>query len=435
LAQESQSAPASRNPPIAGEEHRGMTRDEIIALHPIVEFVRSRGHELKPAGKNFVTSGCPVTQHKRGHRPVTIDVANEVWHCNDCDVGGSVIDWIKHEKNVTTADAMRELGGGRNDEKPRGKFVCAYDYTDERVKLLYQVCRFHPKNFKARRGPLDPECKRGIKGVRRVLYRLAEVIAAQSVCITEGEKNADDLAKLGFVATTNPFGAGKWRDEYSDTLRGKDVVVFGDMDRKGERHTQAVLQSLSGKVRSVKHAIQPDGFHDVSDWIRSMLPTQAKRIIAKLIEDTPLWEPPEPEATSRSVVQWFQRRFPALTEEKFGNPVSEETTDEGIRVVTAISQPYLAATLGELGSPETPTVYLAEEDRFYRYSESEGIYVEVRPPEITAHFADLLWRAARENPDVLAGKLGIWFSRRIQIERADYARQGLSGQAARLFRQ
>ena len=119
-----------------------MTRDEIIACHPIVEFVRSRGHELKPAGKNFVTSGCPMTQHKRGHRPVTIDVAKEVWHCNDCDAGGSVIDWIKHEKNVTTADAMRELGGGRNDEKPHKEFVCAYDYTDESGKQLFQVVRY-----------------------------------------------------------------------------------------------------------------------------------------------------------------------------------------------------------------------------------------------------------------------------------------------------
>ena len=37
-----------------------MTRNEIIAAHPIVEFVRSRGHELKQAGKNFVTNACPV---------------------------------------------------------------------------------------------------------------------------------------------------------------------------------------------------------------------------------------------------------------------------------------------------------------------------------------------------------------------------------------
>ena len=33
-----------------------MKRDEIIAANPIVDFVRNRGHELKRAGENFVTT-------------------------------------------------------------------------------------------------------------------------------------------------------------------------------------------------------------------------------------------------------------------------------------------------------------------------------------------------------------------------------------------
>ena len=37
-----------------------MSREEIIAANPIVDFVRSRGHELKPAGQNFVTNALSV---------------------------------------------------------------------------------------------------------------------------------------------------------------------------------------------------------------------------------------------------------------------------------------------------------------------------------------------------------------------------------------
>src|SRR4029077_2588695 len=110
-----------------------------------------------------------------------------------------------------------------------------------------------------------------------------------------------------------------------------------------------------------------------------------------------------------SVIQWFQRKFPALIEAKFGHPVSEEITKKGSTIVNAISQPYLAATLGELGSPETPTIYIAEEDRFYRYSKTEGIYVELRAPEMMSHFANLLLEAARENPNVLTKKLEFGF--------------------------
>ena len=147
-------------------------------------------------------------------------------------------DWVMIERNVTAADAMRILGGGNNSSP---ELVATYDYTDESGNLLYQTCRYQPKDFRQRR----PDGKGGwinnLQGVRRVLYRLPEVLKAQTVCVPEGEKDCDNLAKFGFVATTNPLGAGKWRDEYSETLRGKDVIVFGDVgddDGAGEKHTQ-----------------------------------------------------------------------------------------------------------------------------------------------------------------------------------------------------
>ena len=71
-----------------------MNREEIIQANPIADFVRKRGAELKSAGQNFVTDRCPKTQHKQFHRPVTIDAAKNLFHCNDCHIGGSVIDWL-----------------------------------------------------------------------------------------------------------------------------------------------------------------------------------------------------------------------------------------------------------------------------------------------------------------------------------------------------
>src|SRR5215813_11914414 len=103
-----------------------MTRDEILRANPITSFVRNRGYVLKRAGQNLVTNGCPITQHKPGHRPVTIYPQTQSWSCHDCKIGGSVIDWVMHEKNVSAADAMRELGG-RNGSDP----TAIYDYKDE----------------------------------------------------------------------------------------------------------------------------------------------------------------------------------------------------------------------------------------------------------------------------------------------------------------
>ena len=153
------------------------------------------------------------------------------------------------------------------------------------------------------------------------------MLKAETVCIAEGEKNADDLRELGFTATTNPMGAGKWRDEFNATLRSKDVLVFGDVgdpDKAGERHTEAVIQSLSSKAKSVRHIKLPGGFHDVSDFIASFASAeQAKKAITNLITAPvpPVAEQPrvaevEPPQRPTTIVEWREavaKNFPALT--------------------------------------------------------------------------------------------------------------------------
>jgi uncharacterized protein DUF3631/CHC2-type zinc finger protein len=265
-----------------------MSRDEIIAAHPITDFVRGRGHELKRAGANFVTNACPVTQHKRGHRPVMLYSKTQSWSCHDCEVGGSVIDWLMREKNISAADAMRELSGGRNGSSEP---VAVYDYTDASGKLIYQVCRFEPKDFRQRRPDGNGGFIWNTEGVERVLYHLPSVIKADAVAICEGEKDCDNVFEhAGIVATCNVGGAGKWRDHYSETLRGKDVIVFGDNDPPGKAHVEQVVRSLHGKARSIKVVTLPDGFHDVSDYMYSLPKWTATKAIDELIETTPVLE-------------------------------------------------------------------------------------------------------------------------------------------------
>ena len=63
-----------------------------------------------------------------------------------------------------------------------------------------------------------------MEGVERVLYNLPAVTKSQEGWICEGEKDADNLTALGYVATCNVGGAGKWLDGYTESLKGKDVV-------------------------------------------------------------------------------------------------------------------------------------------------------------------------------------------------------------------
>lgn len=89
------------------------------------------------------------------------------------------------------------------------------------------------------------------------------------IFIVEGEKDADNLVKLGVAATCNQGGAGKWRPEYTVQLRGLDVVILPDNDEAGEFHAWKVRRELAHAARSVAilrlPGLPPKG--DASDWI------------------------------------------------------------------------------------------------------------------------------------------------------------------------
>jgi putative DNA primase/helicase len=157
------------------------------------------------------------------------------------------------------------------DERGARQFGAIYDYRDERGTLLYQVLRREPKGFVQRKPDGDGWAYK-LNGVRRVLYRLPDIIQAAAgsrVFVVEGEKDADRLAGLGLVATTNAGGAGKWSAEFAEYLRGFHVVVIPDNDEPGEKHARQVEQSLRGIASSVRVLrlpnLPPKG--DVSDWL------------------------------------------------------------------------------------------------------------------------------------------------------------------------
>jgi putative DNA primase/helicase len=272
-----------------------MSRQEIMAANPIVDFVRNRCHELKRVGQNFVTNGCPVTNHKCGHRPVMIYPETQSWACHDCKRGGSVIDWIMLEKNVTAVEAKQQLGGGPNGSS---EIVAMYDYTDEAGKLLFQCVRFNPKGFRQRHPDGKGGWKWNLDGVRRVLYRLPELLRdlkrGWPVIVSEGEKDVDAVERLGLEAavTCNPMGAGKWRDEYSETLRGARVFLIADKDKAGRDHAEQAAASLHGIAKRVAVLELPDhngqSVKDSSDWITA---GGNARELAGLLDAAPEWTP------------------------------------------------------------------------------------------------------------------------------------------------
>lgn len=217
-----------------------------------------------------------------------------LWRCFGCSAQGNAQQFAER---IGEEDSMGSV-------PPSRKIVATYDYHDEHGVLLYQVVRFEPKDFRQRK----PDGKGGwtwkLNGVRRVLYRLPEILNKTSVFLVEGEKDADRLRALQLPATTCPGGAGKWREEFSHALRGKHVVILPDDDPVGEQHAFAGARSLLPEAASVRivrlPSLSPKG--DVSDWLDT---GHTRDELIALAKATPILQPAD--LVERLVERWDAR--------------------------------------------------------------------------------------------------------------------------------
>ena len=142
-----------------------------------------------------------------------------------------------------------DLFPGSKKNASMGEPESVYTYTDEEGNPLFESVRFHNKQFRQRHKLEDGTYSYHLENVRRVLYRLPEVLEAarnnEVIYLVEGEKDADALRAIGLKATTNPMGAGKWKEEYSQSLIGvQAVVIIQDKDDPGRRHAIKVRDEL-----------------------------------------------------------------------------------------------------------------------------------------------------------------------------------------------
>src|SRR5262245_42777792 len=173
------------------------------------------------------------------------------------------------------------------------RIVCSYPYSDENGTLLYEVVRYEPKGFAQRRPDVRAGWTYSLGDVRRVLYRLSELLAYPDgiVFITEGEKDADRVAALGSCATT--VASGRWEGVDVAVLKGRDCIILEDADAAGEKKALKAATALHGTTKSIRIVRLPGltgepHNKDASDWLDA-----DHRRAEKLVEicfDTSVWD-------------------------------------------------------------------------------------------------------------------------------------------------
>lgn len=210
---------------------------------------------------------------------------------------------LKCQAGCDTRDVIARVG-----IKPRDLFYDAETKTTERPQVVavyeypggVQKLRRSDKSFTWRR----PDGKGGWiynrQGVPHALYIAGTL--TNIVAVTEGEKDADNLHRLGFDAASGADGAGpgKWRQEYTEQLRGRTVIIFPDHDAVGKAYAEETAAALHGVAACVRlcdlSTVWPEipEHGDVSDLISKFGDEEACRLIADLAANTPDWTPAPP---------------------------------------------------------------------------------------------------------------------------------------------
>ena len=213
---------------------------------------------------------CSSTRKKHSDPCLSVNHDEGVFHCHHCDLRG-------------------RLSNGNNGNLNN----IIYDYCDEDGTVLYQKVRAFPKKFWLQ----TPDGNKKLNGVKRVLYRLPELIKSSgTVFVVGGEKDVETLLKYELTATTNDNGEGNWRPEFNQYLKDRDVVILEDNDDKGKKHGEVVSKSLEGIAKSIRIVKFPelDTGGDVTDYLTSHTIDELHNKVTESAKVGPEWKEQKP---------------------------------------------------------------------------------------------------------------------------------------------
>ena len=236
------------------------------------ELARSLGGRRNAKGW---MARCPA--HEDRHASLSISESSDgtrvLWKCHaKCpqdDVKRALIRGGWWPEDMATMELFQPT---RPAVKPvtNRKAVATYQYRDAGGTVVHETLRYEPKDFRQRAVLPDGSHEWSLAKVFTVLSRLPDLLASTGpVWIVEGEKDADNLAATGAIATTVPMGAGKWKAHYGDWLRGREVRIVPDNDDAGRSGARIIAKALAGIATSVVVVTLPvEGKGaDVSDYL------------------------------------------------------------------------------------------------------------------------------------------------------------------------
>jgi len=284
-----------------------MMNSQRSLLDPIQQILASL-EKVKATSSNQWKALCPAHDDKMPSLSISENEDKILLHCHaGCTaeqivtaLGMSMSDLFKCETEYVNPNPIQTRENSHKSRVCLGDIVAEYNYTDLTGKLIYQVVRDEDKNFRQRQPKDSGGYIWNMTNIPRVLYNLPAIARAKKdewIFVVEGEKDADALGDIGFTATTNPGGAGKWKHLSDDSpLHDKRIAIIPDCDNPGQKHALDVAKHLHGVAKEIRivDLSEGDSFtgKDVSDWLESsaIKETEArKQALMKKVEASSPW--------------------------------------------------------------------------------------------------------------------------------------------------
>ncbi|MBZ9689681.1 hypothetical protein G9F72_025725 [Clostridium estertheticum] len=225
-------------------------------------------HSSKNKNRKFTCFNKGAHSHKDEDPSAAIVPGSRgrYWNCFSCGAKGDILTAVQYKDgiegfhnavkflstkyNIKIATEDHEATVKRDNFEPKQRhkeIVANYYYEDEQENILYKICRREwidkgkrKKDFMAYTKD-NSSWSFGIKATRHVIYKLPKVLEGikndKIIFFVEGEKCADEIFKLGQVATTTAFGArgfSAYSAGYVASLSRANIVILPDNDESGK---------------------------------------------------------------------------------------------------------------------------------------------------------------------------------------------------------
>lgn len=252
--------------------------------------ILARFQDVKKCGKGY-RCRCPAHDDKKPSLMIC-----------PADNGGTL---VKCMAGCATKEVLERVGLTMKDimapqsMKPHKSIAAVYSYYDANGSKLAEKVRYDDKSFTWRHEDGDGKTVwKKPQGVCLLynLHILANYPKDNTIYLVEGEKDVNTLMRLKFPAVCTPDGAGpgKFRAEYVEWFRDRQVIILGDNDEIGRHYAEEEAKKIEPVAASVKvvdlsklWADMPE-HGDISDYI-AKFGDEAIRNVEKLVNETPIW--------------------------------------------------------------------------------------------------------------------------------------------------